>query len=142
MFLCVFWALGHKAYGILPPRPGIKPTPPALEGKVLTTRLTREVPKDDFPKSQLDPKEDIPLEDLKPTPCPQKTHGIPQGRVGGPTDSDSPPDFWMSEPVWVCCFPDPNQGTVSTQTLLCGQGPAATVPKLRPHLPCETPAHL
>ena len=32
--LCFF---GHKACGILAPRPGIKPTPPALEGKVLAT---------------------------------------------------------------------------------------------------------
>ena len=28
---------GHKACGILAPQPGSKPTPPALEGKVLTT---------------------------------------------------------------------------------------------------------
>ena len=34
-----FWFLGPKAYGILAPQPGIKPTPPALEGKVLTTGL-------------------------------------------------------------------------------------------------------
>ena len=28
---------GRKACGILAPRPGIEPTPPALEGEVLTT---------------------------------------------------------------------------------------------------------
>ena len=32
----IFWG-GHKAYGILVPRPGIEPALPALEGKVLTT---------------------------------------------------------------------------------------------------------
>ena len=31
------WFLGHRAYGILAPRPGIKPAPSALEGEVLTT---------------------------------------------------------------------------------------------------------
>ena len=35
----MFSFLGHKAYGILTPRPGIKPTPPAWEGVVLTTGL-------------------------------------------------------------------------------------------------------
>ena len=33
----VFWFFGHEAYGILAPRPGNEPTPPALEGEVLTT---------------------------------------------------------------------------------------------------------
>ena len=33
----MFWFFGHKACGILDPRPGIQPTPPALEGKVSTT---------------------------------------------------------------------------------------------------------
>ena len=32
-----FWFWGHEACGILAPRPGIKPPPPALEGQVLTT---------------------------------------------------------------------------------------------------------
>ena len=31
------WPFEHKACGILVPRPGIKPTPPALEGDALTT---------------------------------------------------------------------------------------------------------
>ena len=37
--LLLFYVLvyGHEACGILAPRPGIEPTPPALEGKVLTT---------------------------------------------------------------------------------------------------------
>ena len=35
-FVCLF-VFGHDACGILTPQPGIKPTPPALEGKVLTT---------------------------------------------------------------------------------------------------------
>ena len=30
---------GHEACGILAPQPGIEPTPPALEGEVLTTGL-------------------------------------------------------------------------------------------------------
>ena len=29
----------HKPYGILAPRPGIKPAPTVLEGEVLTARL-------------------------------------------------------------------------------------------------------
>ena len=33
----MFWYFGHEACGILAPQPGIEPTPPALEGKVLTT---------------------------------------------------------------------------------------------------------
>ena len=33
----MFCFLGHEACGILAPRPGIAPTPPALEGKILTT---------------------------------------------------------------------------------------------------------
>ena len=31
--------LDHEAYEILAPQPGIKPTPPSLEGEVLTTGL-------------------------------------------------------------------------------------------------------
>ena len=33
----MFHFFGHEASEILDPRPGIEPTPPALEGKVLTT---------------------------------------------------------------------------------------------------------
>ena len=36
-FCFMFRFFGHEACGILAPRPGIKPTPPALEGEVLTT---------------------------------------------------------------------------------------------------------
>ena len=36
-FCFMFWFFGPKARGILPPRPGIELTPPALEGEVLTT---------------------------------------------------------------------------------------------------------
>ena len=37
--LFIFWCFCHEAYGILVPQPGINldPTPPALEGKVITT---------------------------------------------------------------------------------------------------------
>ena len=35
----MFWLFGCKACGILSPQPGIKPSPPALEGGVLTTGL-------------------------------------------------------------------------------------------------------
>ena len=35
----MFWFFGQEACGILAPGPGIKPTPPSLEGKVLTTGL-------------------------------------------------------------------------------------------------------
>ena len=38
------WFLGHRAYGILAPRPGIEPAPSALEGEVLTTGPAGEVP--------------------------------------------------------------------------------------------------
>ena len=38
--LCfMFWCFGREACGILVPWPGIEPTPPALEGEVLTTGL-------------------------------------------------------------------------------------------------------
>ena len=33
----MLWFFGRKACGIIAPRLGIEPTPPALEGKVLTT---------------------------------------------------------------------------------------------------------
>ena len=36
-FCFMFWFFGLKACGILAPRPGIDPAPPALESKVLTT---------------------------------------------------------------------------------------------------------
>ena len=35
--LLLFWFFGREACGILAPRPGIEPAPPALEGEVLTT---------------------------------------------------------------------------------------------------------
>ena len=33
----MFWFFGREACGILAPRPGIEPAPPALEGEVPTT---------------------------------------------------------------------------------------------------------
>ena len=33
----MFWCFAHKAWEILAPQPGMEPTPPALEGKLLTT---------------------------------------------------------------------------------------------------------
>ena len=39
LLLLMFWFFGLKACGMLIPWPGIKPTPPGLEGKVLTTGL-------------------------------------------------------------------------------------------------------
>ena len=36
-FCFMFWFCGREACGILAPRPGVEPTPPALEGEVLTT---------------------------------------------------------------------------------------------------------
>ena len=41
-FCFMFLVFGHKACGILAPRPGIEPTPPALDGEVLTTGLPGE----------------------------------------------------------------------------------------------------
>ena len=38
-FFFMFWFFGCEARGILAPRAGIKPAPPALEGEVLTTGL-------------------------------------------------------------------------------------------------------
>ena len=38
-FCFMFWFFGHEACGILAPWLGIEPTPPALEGEVLTTAL-------------------------------------------------------------------------------------------------------
>ena len=37
--LLLFYASGGEVCGILAPRPGIEPTPPASEGKVPTTGL-------------------------------------------------------------------------------------------------------
>ena len=39
-----FVFFGPESYGILVPRPGIEPTPPALEGEVLTNGLTGKSP--------------------------------------------------------------------------------------------------
>ena len=36
-FCFMFWFFGHEAHGILAPRPGIEPSPRAMEGEVLTT---------------------------------------------------------------------------------------------------------
>ena len=44
----MFWFFGHEACGILAPGPGIEPTPPALEGKVLTTGLPGKSLRKDF----------------------------------------------------------------------------------------------
>ena len=41
-FSFIFWFFGCEARGILVPQPGIKPTPTALEGIVLTTGLSRQ----------------------------------------------------------------------------------------------------
>ena len=39
----MFWFFGHEAYRILAPQAGIEPVSSTLEGKVLTTRTTKEV---------------------------------------------------------------------------------------------------
>ena len=39
VFFFMFWFFGCEACGILAPQPGVEPTPPALEGEVLTTGL-------------------------------------------------------------------------------------------------------
>ena len=39
LLLLIFWFFGLKAYGIVTPQPGIKPTSLAVEGDVLTTGL-------------------------------------------------------------------------------------------------------
>ena len=41
----MFWFFGREAYGILAPQPGIEPTPPALEGEVLTTGPPEKSPR-------------------------------------------------------------------------------------------------
>ena len=40
----MFWLLGLKACGILPPQPGLKPVSPVSEGKVVTTGLPGQSP--------------------------------------------------------------------------------------------------
>ena len=40
----MFWIFGHEACGILAPQPGVKPTPPALEGEVVITGQTEKGP--------------------------------------------------------------------------------------------------
>ena len=48
LLLFVFWLFGYEACGVLAPWPGMEPTPPALEGKVLNSRVppgtSQEVP--------------------------------------------------------------------------------------------------
>ena len=46
--LLLFWFFGREACGILAPRPGIEPTPPVLEGEVLTTGLPGRGPVEVF----------------------------------------------------------------------------------------------
>ena len=36
----MFWFFGHETWGILISQPGVKLSPPALEGEVLTTPLS------------------------------------------------------------------------------------------------------
>ena len=43
----------HKAYGIPAPQPGTEPSPPELEGKVLTTELPRKSPTACFKMTKL-----------------------------------------------------------------------------------------
>ena len=44
-FSCfMFWLFGSKECGILAPRPGIEPAPPALEGEVLATGQPGRLP--------------------------------------------------------------------------------------------------
>ena len=38
LLLFMFWFFGSGACGVLAPEPGIRPTPPALEGEVSPTR--------------------------------------------------------------------------------------------------------
>lgn len=52
LMLFMSWFLGHRAYGILAPRPGVKPTPSALEGEVLTTGPAGKSPAEFFWSSQ------------------------------------------------------------------------------------------
>ena len=44
LLLFMLWFFSQEPCGILAPLPGIKPTPPALEGKALTTRPPRKSP--------------------------------------------------------------------------------------------------
>ena len=44
LFIYLFW-LRHSACGILVPRPGIEPAPPAVEAQNLNHWTIREVPK-------------------------------------------------------------------------------------------------
>ena len=45
----MFCFFGHEAYSILAPQPGIEPTPPALEGEVLTTGRPGKSPSQFWP---------------------------------------------------------------------------------------------
>ena len=39
----MFWFFGQEAHGILAPWPRIKPAPPPLERKILTTGLLKDI---------------------------------------------------------------------------------------------------
>ena len=45
-FCFMFWSSGQEACRILAPLPGTEPTPSALEGEVLTTRLPQSFPRE------------------------------------------------------------------------------------------------
>ena len=47
-FCLLFWFFGREACGMLTPRPGIEPNPPALEGKALTTGFPGKPPPKGF----------------------------------------------------------------------------------------------
>ena len=47
-FVCLFTGPRHVACGISVPRPGIRPTPPALEVRSLNHWTAREVPRNFF----------------------------------------------------------------------------------------------
>ena len=44
LLLFMVWFFGQETHAILAPQPRIEPTPPALEGKVLTTGLPGKSP--------------------------------------------------------------------------------------------------
>ena len=44
IYIYIFFFFGRAAYGILIPRPGMEPVPPAIEAQSLNHWTTREVP--------------------------------------------------------------------------------------------------
>ena len=104
----MFWFFGPEACGILAPRPEIEPTPPALEGKVLTTGPPGKSPTfsiwKESEKNENIPGHAQPLE----SPRPEIFHLVTQQILLSTYDvPDTGTTLWAKQ-MWV---PPPSQNS-------------------------------